>query len=214
MRKLLTILAILGLSISFTALTARADTTVDYTVNGTFGLVTGFPSTSLSNAGDSFTITFSVDQALLVSGGAAGVSAPIPVSFDYTDFLGNMTNFSLTNQAGTVTFFDESNGGLFQLEFFPAGGDDFLLSLSGLGLMPGAFLGSNMNTGTFLITPGDATGAGSSLGDFTNLAVDSVSGTVTATAVSTPEPSSLLLLGSGFLALGGFARKRLIARFN
>jgi hypothetical protein len=29
-----------------------------------------------------------------------------------------------------------------------------------------------------------------------------------------PEPSSLLLLGSGFLALGGFARKRLIARFN
>jgi hypothetical protein len=52
------------------------------------------------------------------------------------------------------------------------------------------------------------------LGDFTNLAVDSVSGTVTATAVSTPEPSSLLLLGSGFLALGGFARKRLIARFN
>jgi hypothetical protein len=29
-----------------------------------------------------------------------------------------------------------------------------------------------------------------------------------------PSPSSLLLLGSGSLALGGFARKRLIARFN
>jgi hypothetical protein len=36
----------------------------------------------------------------------------------------------------------------------------------------------------------------------------------TATAVSAPEPSSLLLLGSGFLALGGLVRRRLIARFN
>jgi len=31
---------------------------------------------------------------------------------------------------------------------------------------------------------------------------------------STPEPSSLMLLGGGFLALGGIARRRLIARFN
>ena len=39
------------------------------------------------------------------------------------------------------------------------------------------------------------------------------SGTGTST-VSAPEPSSLLLLGSGFLALGGFARKRVITLFN
>jgi hypothetical protein len=41
-----------------------------------------------------------------------------------------------------------------------------------------------------------------------------IDGKVTATPTGVPEPSSLLLLGSGFLALGGFARKRLVARFN
>jgi len=47
------------------------------------------------------------------------------------------------------------------------------------------------------------------------MAGDLTGGSVTGTsAVSTPEPSSLLLLGGGFLALGGFARRRLSARFN
>lgn len=71
MRKPFTILAILGLSVGFTALPASADTTaansvtsgtvpatvtatpstgtvVDYTVNGTFGSLTNVSSTSLS----------------------------------------------------------------------------------------------------------------------------------------------------------------------
>jgi hypothetical protein len=43
---------------------------------------------------------------------------------------------------------------------------------------------------------------------------DDISGTVTATpSAAVPEPSSLLLLGSGFLALGGFARKRVTTLF-
>jgi hypothetical protein len=44
---------------------------------------------------------------------------------------------------------------------------------------------------------------------------DLTGGTVNGTpSVAAPEPSSLLLLGSGFLALGGFARKRLVTLFN
>jgi len=43
---------------------------------------------------------------------------------------------------------------------------------------------------------------------------DLTGGSVAGTSAVTPEPSSLLLLGGGFLALGGFARRRLSARFN
>jgi len=45
-------------------------------------------------------------------------------------------------------------------------------------------------------------------GDLTGGAVNGTS------SVAAPEPSSLLLLGSGFLALGGFARKRVTTLFN
>lgn len=124
----------------------------------------------------------------------------IPVTFNYSDFLGSTVNFSLTGQAGTLVFFDAGAGGLFTLEFFPApSGDDFFLNL--FGTSPAGFLGLPGMTGTFPITPGDALGDNSIF-------------TETISTTSAPEPSSLLLLGSGFLALGGFARKRLIARFN
>jgi hypothetical protein len=126
------------------------------------------------------------------------MTSSIPVTFDYTDFLGSTVNFSLTGQAGILVFFDASAGGLFTLEFPPPpSGDDFFLSL--FGTNPMGFLGSPGNSGTFPITPGDALGDNSIF---------------TETTSTVPEPSSLLLLGSGFLALGGFARKRLIARFN
>jgi hypothetical protein len=59
------------------------------------------------------------------------------------------------------------------------------------------------------------------LGEFTpgpdGVAVggDDISGTVTATSsTAVPEPSSLLLVGSGLLALSGFARKRQFARLT
>jgi PEP-CTERM motif-containing protein len=99
---------------------------------------------------------------------------------------------------------------LFDIEFFPASSDDFILQLFGpdAGFIDGPT--PTLNTGVFTITPGDELGDGSSLGDYTNFAINSVtSGTVTA---AMPEPSSLLLLGSGFLALGSFARKRLFQR--
>jgi hypothetical protein len=224
MRRQFTILAILGLSVGFTALPASADTlagnsvisgtvpatvtatpstgtVVDYTVKGTFGSLTGFPSTSISNPFDSFIFTFSVDQTLLVPMvGIPSMTGNIPVTFNYSDFSGSTVNFILTDQVGTLVFFDASAGGLFTLEFPPQpSGDDFFLNL--FGTSPAGFLGSPGMTGTFPITPGDELGDNSTF-------------TETISTTSAPEPSSLLLLGSGFLALGGFARKRLIARFN
>jgi hypothetical protein len=214
MRKAIGVLALFSLAFAMSAPSASADGTVDYTVNGTFGAVVGFPDTSLSTAGDSFTVTFSVDPALLGPGPLGDSSPNIPITFNYTDFLGGTVNHTLTGQAGVVTFFTLDDFGLFDIEFFPAGGDDFFLQF--FGVDPGFSTdpsGFNpvLNTGVFTITPGDDLGDGSQIGDFTNLAINSItSGTVTATsAANMPEPSSLLLLGSGFLALGSFARKRL-----
>jgi hypothetical protein len=230
MRKLFTIAAILGLSVSFCALAASADT-VTYSVTGTYASGTPFTSTMLSNPGDSFTFTFSFNSALLGPGPILGDSTgsiAIPGGFNYTDSSGGTTIHSLTGQAGTVNFVDTAAGGLFDLDFF-FGGDMFTLMLCSTGSTFDCLTGTNpgfingtppaLNTGMFTVEPG-GTGANAGFGsifadddteDFAAIA----SGTVTATPVSgVPEPSSLLLLGSGFLALGGFARKRLIARFN
>jgi len=219
MRKLLTIMAILGLSISFCALAASADT-VSYTVSGTYATGAPFTSTLLSNPGDSFTFTFSFDSALLGPGpigkDMTGDLGPIP--FSYTDSLGGTIVHSLTGQAGFVNFADLTALGLFDLDF-TFNGDLFVLQL--MGPDPGFIDGvpPTLNTGSFTITPGGTgpdAGLGSlfgdaDTGDFAAIA----SGTVVATPVSTvPEPSSLLLLGSGFLALGVFARKRVITLFN
>jgi hypothetical protein len=223
MRKLLMIGAVLGLSVGFTALTASADGVVDYTVTGTYAAIMGFPSTPLSTPGDTFTFTFSVDPALLTSQ-VNGTSNPISVSdINYTDSSGH----SLTNQAGTINFFTVEQLGLFDLEFL-SGTGDFFLSLQGpAGFNVGPPL--TLNTGgPFTVTPGDTTGTamnqGSILGDFDPSLCNSdlticpmdaiIEGKVTATPTGVPEPSSLLLLGSGFLALGGFARKRVTTLFN
>ena len=223
MRRLLAILALLGLSVTYGAGTTRADG-VDYKVSGTYAAITGSPSTPLSTPGDTFTFTFSVDPAtLLMVGQVNGESNPIDIMFNYSDSSGD----KLTKQPGVIRFMDTtgSNSGLFMIQF-SSGTGTFFLSLEG----PSGFNASTLtlNTGMFNATPGDTTtGLGSILGDFDpsipscNLSLltpvcpqDAIlSGTVDAVA-TTPEPSSLLLLGSGFIALGSFARKRFSTSLN
>jgi PEP-CTERM motif len=218
MRRSLPILALLGLSVTYGAGTVRADG-VDYTVSGKYAAITNTPSTPLSNPGDTFTFSFFVDSAMLTSQ-VNGMSNAINIKFDYSDSSGDI----LTNQPGVITFFSTSFGqlGLFNIEFFPPGGGDFFLQLQGpdSGFNVGPPL--SLNTGMFTPTPGDTTtGLGSNLGDFDpsnpnfpmGFGQDAIlMGSVD--AVATPEPSSLLLLGSGFIALGSFARKRISASHN
>jgi hypothetical protein len=221
MRKTVAILGLLSLAFVIGASPASADGVgfVDYSVTGTFAAIDGFSSTSISTAGDSFTFSFSVDPALLGSGPLGSSSSPIDISFDYTDTRSGSTIFSLTGEPGTVTFNSllSDPPGLFDIDFF-VGGDHFVLFLTGTdaGFIDGT--PPTLNTGKFTITDGVTSGpdagAGSIFGDFDAGTVDAIAGgTVKATQASAmPEPSSLLLLGSGFLALGSFARKRLFQR--
>ena len=225
MRKLLTILTLLGLSIGFAALSASADTTVAYSVDGTFSAMPPFSSTSLSNAGDSFSLTFSVDSGVLGTSPINNTMSPnVPVTFTYTDIT--TPGLSLTGASGILNFFTADNGGLFGLVFTGADGNTFMFELFGEGcfdspLPPTCVGGFTDGTppvlttgGPFGIDPSSFFGEFDAAGD--PLGVDLISGSVTATpsTATVPEPSSLLLLGSGFLALGGFARKRLVTLFS
>lgn len=220
MRKTLTILAVLGFAIGISARTASADGGVDYTVTGSFATGSDFSSTALSNPGDSFTFTFSVNPTQLGSGPIGGEAVTIPLTggFNFTESSGP----NLTAYPGTVTFNTLASNppGLFDIDF-TFGGDMYILQLTGVN--PGFVDGTppSLSTGVFTITPGPPSGSpdvgtGSLFGDFNTGNFAAVSGTVTATGTGTtvPEPSSLLLLGSGSLALGAFARKRLFARGN
>jgi len=228
MRKLLTILALLGVSTGVAALTARADTTIAYGVEGTFSAIPGFPSTSQSNDGDSFTLTFSVDSGVLGTSAIGNSMSPgVPVTFTYTDIT--TPGLSLPNQSGIVNFFTTDGGGLFSVTFTGPNGNIFMFELMGLGCfdmpIPASCVGGFTDGTPPVLTTGGPFALDDTvfafLGEFdpstdNALRGDNISGTVTATPSTTtvPEPSSLMLLGSGFLALGGIARKRLIARFN
>jgi len=215
MRKTLTIMVLLALAASFGAQIARADGVVDYVVTATLATGDPFSSTSLADPGDSITFTFSVDPALM-GPGPLGLDSTgeLPTTLNYTD---TTTGLSFTGVAGGITFFDLAQGGLFNLDFI-FGGDDFTLQLFG----PAGFFDGTpptLNTGSLPITPGgtgEDAGLGSLFGDDdTGEFAAIASGTVTATpTAAVPEPSSLMLLGSGFLMLGGFARKRLFSQSN
>ncbi len=212
MRKVFGILALLVLVLTVSP--AHADGVVDYTVTGTYATGDGLLSTLVSRPGDSFTLSFSVDPASLPAGPVSGPSTFANITFDYADVLGGTTIFSLTDQPGTVIFYlagtPDAPSGLFDLDF-SFGGDDLLFSFLGndAGFINGPIL--TLNTGNFAVIPGDGTGFGSLTGDMTTFDFTPVAtGTVSAvSSTAVPEPSSLLLLGSGFLALGSFARKRL-----
>jgi hypothetical protein len=202
MRRLFTILALLGMAVGFSAQGARAD-------------LTGPANLQFfdSNLGGLFSLTF------------PGVN-----NFD-GEFFGPQM-FSL-NSTDTVATFLTGPFAITGGTGFPSPMGSFFFNvdtLAGGDITGGSVSGTEGPSGvTYTLTFTTDVPINSVLGSdptlmftvplsapFGNTAADSVvlSSVDVTSPVPTPEPSSLLLLGSGFLALSGFARKRLIAHFN
>jgi len=221
MRKLPTILAILGLAVGISALSARADG-VTYTVTSTYASDTS--TTAVSAPGASFTFTFTVPSPCSSSPLTCSVSAGfVDLTSMVTFSSPTLTGFS---DLGTFSFapLGGLSPGLFSLTFPDNTFDWEFMGPQMFNSTLGEFCAGPAGTfctGPFTITGGTGfplSPSGSFFFDLSDPTLttggDLSGGSVAGKLVSTPEPSSLLLLGGGFLALGGFARRRLIARFN
>jgi hypothetical protein len=220
MRKLMLVMSVLALSVTLGSMTASAQTQISLD-----GTATGGVTFTPAGGGNVF---MDVTTGGLLSGTATGTGA--------FGFLGNSLTWTLTGGpvglqlvadtppvlaeyfavAGTLNLdvmsgaIDELSGTLNLVDLsqnFNSGNTDNLL-LANLTGLSGALAPSFGGAGTVQVTI-DLTGVGflpnlsstSSLAPITH-------GFITPTA--TPEPTSLLLLGTGLLSMGGFLRRRIL----
>jgi hypothetical protein len=164
---------------------------VDYTVAGTFS--SDVPYTSLMAPNQDFKITFSIAT---------------PVQPNFVDSQGFEVDSQMTYVSGPVNinlplypgFYYQSQGGLFDLLFY-YGSDSYDFSIGGSQLFTGSASSPTLLLGTFPIE--------TNILYFDNTYVlDGTPGTVYATS-PTPEPGTLLLLGSAVI---GLARSAVRAR--
>lgn len=218
MRKTILILAIFSLAVAFGATRATADG-VSFDVSGAYSTVAGNTSTStpISNPGDAFSFTFTVDPATLqgvTASSPLSINTPDNVAITYNDSTAGITD----DVTGTITLESSAQGGLLAIDFM-LGSDPYTLILSSATNQQlyvittvGGVSTATIDIGSFQIEDDGGNCISSFLGQDDTACSSVGSGMVTTASVApTPEPSTVLLFGTGILGLLAFGRRKLFA---
>jgi hypothetical protein len=177
---------------SFLGVRPAAADSISYTATSTY--VPGTSNSAFSSQNTPFTFTFSEPTTL------SSLATAVPVTFT----LGNGACCTFSG-LGEVTYYPVSQLGLFDIAT-TVGGDTFTWEFFG----PQLYSGNGAYTpllGTFQIDNSPLSDFYDSMGKYSG---EFSGGTVVATdPVSTPEPSSLLMLACGLLALAPLFARRL-----
>ncbi len=172
---------LLGLILSFAKLPNANATLVDVVGTGTWS--SNAPISSFSSPNDTWDFSFNLPQSFSPSGN--GVPVTQFSNFDYS------LNGSLVSSPtlSSVVFYNSSNSGLFDLNF----NDGETVSLYGSDVGSSGTLTLGTFAAGIAMNDGSATGSGS-----VSLSIPS----------ATPEPSTLVLFGTGIFLMGVMVSRR------